>query len=443
MQPADLLISPRWILPIEPEGAVLEGYSVVVHAGRIVEIGPTPALCGRYQPVQHVVRETHVLLPGFIDAHTSAARSLLREAPPNSTGAPPLAAGLRALERRWASAEFVRAGTLHAIAGMLRAGITCFADTYLFPEEVARLAGELRIRIAVGLPLIEAANPWSSDAQDALDRAVALWDAHKADPWARLQFAPDPPGALQRETLERLRRIADQLDAPVAMRLHENAASIRAFESAHGERPLAWLASLGLLRTGFAALHANHLTPAEMDVLGRSGVAVVHCPTAGLRLASGTAAVAGLQSRGVCVALGSGAAMAGVVAPDVLAEARLAALLAASAPTPESAVPGASAVLRMATLDGAQALGLAGEIGSIVAGKAADLTCIDLRSVAPGIAARVPDALVFEACARDVSDVWIGGRPHLQDRELCQLDAARIADTARQWAARMGTGGQR
>lgn len=443
MQPVDLLISPRWILPIEPEGAVLEGYSVAVHAGRILEIGPSSSLAARYRAAQSVTRDSHVLLPGLVDAHTSAARSLLRDALPSVPGPVGQASGLRPLEHRWASAEFVRAGTLNAIAGMLRNGITCFADTYLFPEEVARLAGELRMRVAVGMPVIEAENPWSDDAQDALDRAAALWDAHKADPWARLQFVPDPPGALRPESLERLRRIADQLDAPVAMRLHENAATVRAFESESGERPLAWLARLGLLRPGFTALHANHLTAGEMDELARSGVAVVHCPTAGLRLAGGTAPLAALAARGVCVALGSGATMAGVVAADVLAEARLAALLAASSPTPEPAATGAAAVLRMATLDGARALGFAGEIGSIVPGKAADLTCVDLRAAAPGSAARVADALVFEACARDVTDVWIAGRAQLKERELCLLDAARIADSARQWSARMGIGGHR
>ena len=109
----------------------------------------------------------------------------------------------------------------------------------------------------------------------------------------------------------------------------------------------------------------------------------------------------------------------------------------------DTAIPGASFVLRMATLEGARTLGLAGEIGSIVPGKAADLACVDLRVTAPGSASRVPDALVYEACARDVTDVWIAGRAQLKERELSLLDAARISDAARQWSARMGTGGQR
>ena len=328
MQAVDLLISARWTIPVEPDGAVLEGYSVAVHEGRIVEIGPAAALAGRYEPAARVVRDRHVLLPGFVDAHTSAARSLLRDALPRGPASQWIGSTLRPLENRWASAEFVRAGTLHAIAGMIRGGITCFADAYLFPEEVARLAGELRMRIAVGLPVIEGASPWAENAADCLDRASALWDAHKSDPWARLHFAPDPAGDVMRETLERLRRMVDQLDAPVAMRVHDHAGQLRAFESRHAQRPLPWLASLGLLRPGFTALHANHLAPAEIDLLARSGVGIVHCPKTALRLGNGIAPVAALRERGACVGLGTGSAAAGLGLPDVLAEAQLAALLA-------------------------------------------------------------------------------------------------------------------
>ncbi len=442
MQPVDLLISPRWIVPVEPDGAVLEGYSVAVHAGRIVELGPTASLEGRYQPVLRVARERHVLLPGLVDAHTSAARSLLRDALPRGPVAQRAAATLRPLEDRWASAEFVRAGTLHGIVGMLRAGITCFADVYLFPEEVARLAGELRMRIAVGVPVTETRTAWSEDASDALDRAAALWDAHKSDPWARLQFVPDAAGRISRQSLERLRRIADQLDAPVAMRVHENAAAVAAFATEHGERPLPWLASLGMLRPGFSALHANHLDAGEVELLARSGVGVVHCPSAGLRLGHGVAPLAALRSRGSCVALGSGSTMAGLAMPDVLAEARLATLLPGLAGAASPGAPDAAAALRMATLEGAQVLGLGAETGSIVPGKSADLVCLDMAATAVGAAARVPEALLFDASARDVTDVWIAGRAHLSGGEPCLVDAERIGEAARQWSARMGIGGR-
>jgi 5-methylthioadenosine/S-adenosylhomocysteine deaminase len=443
MQAVDLLISARWTIPVEPDGAVLEGYSVAVHEGRIVELGPAAALAGRYLPAARVVRDRHVLLPGFVDAHTSAARSLLRDALPRGPASQWIGSTLRPLENRWASAEFVRAGTLHAIAGMIRGGITCFADTYLFPEEVARLAGELRLRIAVGLPIVEGASPWAENAADCLDRASALWDAHKSDPWARLHFAPDPAGAVTRETLGRLRRMVDQLDAPVAMRVHDHAGQLRAFETEHGQRPLPWLASLGLLRPGFTALHANHLAPAEIDLLARSGVGVVHCPKTALRLGNGVAPVAALRERGACVGLGTGSAAAGLGLPDVLAEAQLAALLAGGSAPSEPGALSAVAALRMATLDGAQVLGLGAEIGSIVPGKSADLICIDLAATSVVAASRVPDALVYDGSSRDVTDAWIAGRAHLAEGQLCLVDGDRVADAARQWSARMGLGESR
>ncbi len=440
MQAVDLLITARWTIPVEPDGAVFAGYSVAVNEGRIVEIGPTASLAGRYDPAARAVRDRHVLLPGLIDAHTSAARSLLRDALPRGPAAPWLGSTLQPLEDRWVSAEFVRGGTLHAIAGMIRGGITCFADVYLFPEEVARLAAELRMRISVGLPVAERRSPWAEGASDCLDRASALWDAHKSDPWARLHFAPDPAGAIARETLERLRRMVDQLDAPVAMRVHDQDGPLRAFEADHAQRPLPWLASLGLLRPGFTALHANHLTPTEIDLVARAGVGVVHCPKSALRFGNGRAPVAALRERGACVALGTGSAAAGLGLPDVLAEARLAALLAGGASPGEPGAPGAAAALRMATLDGARVLGLATEVGSIVPGKSADLICVDLAATSVAAASRVPDALVYDGSSRDVTDVWIAGRAHLAGGQLCLLDGERIADAARQWSARMGIG---
>lgn len=443
MQPIDLLISPRWTLPIEPDGTVLEDHSVAIDGGRVLELGPTAALLARYAPAQRVARPRHVLLPGLVDAHTSAARALLRDALPRGPAAQWLGSTLRPLENRWSSAEFVRAGAQQAIAGMLRAGITCFASVDLFPEEVARLAAELRMRVVVGIPVLDARTPWAEDAGECIDRAVSLWDAHKSDPWARLQFVPDPPGSLDPAALERLRRIADQLDAPIAMRIHAHAPAVRAFTAEHGQRPLAWLAERGLLRPGFTALHANDLSPEDVDQVCRAGVGVVQCPSAGLRLGNGATPLAALRAQGACVALGTGAAAAGLAVPDVLAEARLAALLAAGAGAAGGIAPDAAAVLRMATLDGAQVLGLAGEIGSIQPGKSADLVCIDLAATGVEAAARVPEALVYDGSARDVTDAWIAGRPHLAAGQTCLVDAERAAEGARQWSARMGIGAAR
>lgn len=437
-QSVDLLIHGRWLLPVEPAGAVLEQHGVAVRSGRIVAVAPSTALRLQFDTGEEVNLPNHALLPGFVNAHAHAAMSLLRAAPPRG----PLQQWLREtiwpIENRWVGAEFVRVGTRLAIAQMLRAGITSFADMYLFPEEALRLASELRLRVAVGLPIAEARTPWSSDARDCLARGAALWDANRSNPWVRPYFAPHAPYSVSNDTLLHLRRIADQLDAPIAMHLHETAAEVRESLATHGRRPLARLAELGLLRPGFTAIHMSQLDDSDQELAQRAGIAVVHCPQSNLRHGAGIAPVTALRERGVTVALGTDGA-ASVGAPDLLAEARLALLLAGVS---GGGVPrmDAHAALQMATLDGARALGFDGDIGSLAVGKSADLIAIDLSRVAGLAADSAAEALLFDVTRADVSDVFVAGRRAVHDRHLELLDLAEVEHSARQWMVRMGLG---
>ncbi len=188
--------------------------------------------------------------------------------------------------------------------------------------------------------------------------------------------------------LSRLRSVADELDARIAMPVHETALEVRDGVSQHGARPLHRLAKLGLLRPGFSAIHMNHLDENDLALAQDTGISVVACPQSNLRLGSGVCPTAELLQRNVTVALGSDSAMS-AGAFDMLAEARLAALLSA-APSPgrssdddDDAGPSLSAAeaLTLATLGGAVALGLGATCGSIEPGKAADLVCIDLESL--------------------------------------------------------------
>jgi 5-methylthioadenosine/S-adenosylhomocysteine deaminase len=439
-QSADLLIHGRWLLPMEPAGTVLAQHGVAVRAGRIVAIAPSSALRQQFQARAQVELADHVLLPGFVNAHTHAAMSLLRAAPPRGTLQQWLRETIWPLENRWVGAEFVRAGTRLAIAQMLRAGITSFADMYLFPEEVLRLATELRLRVAVGLPIAEARTPWSADARDCLAQGAALWDAHRSNPWVRPYFAPHAPYSVSDDTLLHLRRVADQLDAPLAMHLHETAAEVRESLALHGRRPLARLGQLGLLRPGFTAIHMIHLDEADLELAQRAGLAVAHCPQSNLRHGAGIAPLAALRARGVNVALGTDGA-ASVGAPDLLAEGRTALLLAAGSGSEAAADrPDAAEALQMATLGGARALGLDAEVGSLVVGKSADLIAVNLAR-SPALAATgVADALLFDATRSDISDVFVGGRHAVQAGQLELLDLAEVETAARQWMARMGIG---
>ena len=449
MQPADLLILPRWLLPIAPVNVALEGQAVAVAAGRIVAVGPVAELEARFDARERISRGSHVLLPGFVNAHTRASMGLLRGLPVY----PPVLRWLR--ETVWpaernVSPDFVREGTQLAIAEMLRAGITAFADSYLFPEEAARAAADARVRAVIGLPVAETASHWAPNSAAHFDRAAHLWDEYKTDPWVSLYFAPPPAYAIGDSMLARLRSVADELDARIAMPLHETELEVRDSVGQHGARPLQRLAKLGLLRPGFTAVHMNRLDAGDLELARSTGISVVACPQSNLRLGNGSCPVAELLQRNVTVGLGSDSPVSSG-AFDLLAEARLAALLSASAEgvspqhadaagQEESRGISAADALNCATLGGAMALGLGSICGSIEPGKAADLICIDLASLSCRSFASIAETVLFGATRQDVTDVWTGGRAAVSESRLLAYDERQLLQQARQWTDRVQPG---
>ncbi len=427
-EPTDLLIEPRWLLPLTPLSGVLEGYAVAVEAGRIRALGPAAELRERFEPRAHVLREHHALVPGLINAHTRASHALLRAAAATAGGL--VRPAPDELAQR-AGADFVRDGTRFAIAEMLRAGITCFADLGTHPEETARVASAAQMRAAIALPVSETPGGGAEHVTAQLARAERLWDEYRSDPRISLFFAPLAAHGMTDATLTRLRRVADELDARLAVCLDREVepaqplAQVRdaAPRSAFSASLLQRLQGLGLLRPGFAAIAVQAAEPREVELIDREGAALIACPQASLRAGSGPVALLAGQR----TALGSDSA-AEVGAFDLLAEARTAALLSGFS---------AAAALRLITLGGATVLGLQAHIGSLECGKVADLTCIDLQSLASRACARVEDAIVFGATRSDVSDVWTGGRAAVSAGRLLAFDSEELADLPPRWAQRL------
>jgi 5-methylthioadenosine/S-adenosylhomocysteine deaminase len=446
-QPADLLIEPRWLLPIAPANTVLGQQAVAVGGGRILAVGPAAELRARFAPREQALRGRHALLPGLVNAHTRACHALLRGLPVRGPRLRWLAETVTPLERRAVSADFVRDGTRLAVAAMLRAGITCYADLSPLPDEAARAAAALQMRALIGLPVTDAPSAWAEDATAHLAKAEGLWDEYRSDPRIGLYFAPLPAQGVSDATLARLRRVADELDARIAVHLAELPPSApgpnRAWtEEAPGSAvqdsaprlrlapgppalPLERLLALGLLRPGFSAIGALGCEAQDLELLMHHGACVIGCPQAELRLGASPRPLLGLASPRAALGTDSPAA-AGTL--DLLAEARTAALL--------SDLP-AEGALRLATLGGATALGLAAQIGSIEPGKAADLICIDLGALADTPAAQVAAAIVFGATRGEVSDVWASGRVAVSGGRLLAFDPAELEALPREWAQRL------
>jgi 5-methylthioadenosine/S-adenosylhomocysteine deaminase len=420
---APILLAPRWLVPIEPDGAVLEGHAVVIRGERIEMVAPAHEAAALYPGAEHVTLGDHALIPGLVNAHTHAAMTLIRG----------FAGGehLWPAERKHVSAEFVRDGTLLACAEMLRGGTTCFNDMYFFAEAAIEAVLASGMRAALGIIVIEQPSAYAADADDYLHKGLALRDQYRDHPSLSFCIAPHAPHAVSDASLRKVARLAAELDVPVHMHVQETGEEIARSVSEHGVRPIERLRRLGLLGPGLIAVHAVHLDETEIALLGRHGCSVAHCPSSNLRLASGFAPVAALARAGVNLALGTeGAACSHRL--DMFQEMRLAALLAKAVARDAGALP-AHAALRAATLGGATALGIDARTGSIAAGKLADLVAVEI--VGPALSPRCDPAshLVYAAGRENVTHVWVGGKPLVREGKLHEAAFAGLDTRSELW----------
>jgi 5-methylthioadenosine/S-adenosylhomocysteine deaminase len=431
MQPIDALICPRWTVRVEPRVIAEEGLALAVDAGRIVDVLAVADAERRYSARARHERPGHVLLPGLVNAHTHAAMTLFRGLADDL----PLDTWLRErmwpAEARWVGPEMVADGTRLAIAEMLSGGTTCFSDMYFFPDVAGDVAAEAGIRAVLGMIAVDFPTAWAKDADEYLRKGLDVHDRFRAQPLITTAFAPHGTYSVGDSTLTHIRRLADELDVPVHMHVHETAGEVAAAVAASGKRPLERLAALGLVTPGLVAVHATALTVDEMRLLATAGANVVHCPRSNLKLASGLCPVAALLDAGVNVALGTdGAASNNRL--DMWAEMQTAALLGKQVAGDAAALPARTA-LRMATINGARALGLGAEIGSLERGKAADLLCVDLSALEHQPVLDPLSELVYAASRHDVTDVWVAGEHLVADRTLLRLDVAEIRAAAERW----------
>lgn len=434
-QPIATLLNARWIIPVEPENQVLNHHALAIHDGRILDILPQDEAAARYTADLCLNLNHHVLIPGLINAHTHASMVLLRGFADDQPLMIWLQNHIWPAEARWLNPEFVCDGAQLAIAEMLRGGVTCFNDMYMFPEVVAEVAHTAGIRACIGLIALEFPTAYAGTLDEYLSKGLELHDALKTDPLIRTAFAPHAPYTVSAPALERIGRLAEERGIPIHIHVHETAAEVAEFHSRHGCRPLARLKQLGLLSPRLLAVHMTQLEPAEIEHLAQAGTHVIHCPESNLKLASGFCPTAQLDAAGVNVALGTdGAASNNDL--DLFGEMRTAALLGKSVAGDASVLP-AARVLRMATLNGAQALGLGDETGSLQLGKAADIVAVDFSLPETEPVYHPLSQLVYAAGRHQVSDVWVAGQRLLADRRLTTLDLGEIVQRAQDWGKKI------
>ena len=431
----DLLIDARWIIPVNPAKCVLEDHSVAVRDGRIVAVLPRARAHAAYHAAERVSLPKHALIPGMVNLHTHASMALLRGFADDMPLMQWLQDRIWPAEARHVSPQFVYDGTLLACAEMLRGGITCFNEMYFYPGEAARAALDLGMRAALGLIVIDFPSAYASDADDYVAKGLALRDALREQQLLSFCMAPHAPYSVSDKTFARLITLAEELDLPVHMHVHETGDEIERSLAQHGVRPLERLRRLGLVGPNLIAVHALHLTQEEIELLVQNGSSVAHCPSSNLKFANGFAPVARMLEAGVNIGLGTdGPASNNRL--DLFQEMRQAALLAKAVSADARALP-AHVALSMATLDGARALRLDHAIGSIEAGKFADLTAVEFTA---------PDLLpcydpiahiVYAAGRENVSHVWVAGRLLVENRTLKNPPKNDLENLAVLWQNRL------
>jgi 5-methylthioadenosine/S-adenosylhomocysteine deaminase len=434
MESIDTLLFAAHVIPVVPR-AVLADHAVAIDRGRIVAVLPRAEAAARYEAKEVVQLDRHALIPGFVNLHCHAAMSLMRGMADDMPLMTWLQDHIWPAEAKHVSDEFAHDGSLLAMGEMLRGGITCVNDMYFFPEATARAALRAGMRTSLGMVAIEFPSAYASDANGYLQKGLATRDAYQGEALLSFTLSPHAPYTVSDATLKRIAVLAEELDLPIQIHLHETQAEIEQGVAKDGVRPLERLRRLGLVGPRLIAVHSVHLEDGELDLMAREGVNVAHCPSSNLKLASGIAPVAAMRERGIRVGLGTdGAASNNRL--DAMTEMRLAALLAKAASGDAGRVTAADA-LQMATLDGAEALGMEAQIGSIEPGKWADLAAIELSSLETLPCYDPVSHIVYAAGRENVTHAWVAGEARMAERRLTTIDEQDLRDKARWWQGRL------
>lgn len=432
MEHVDLIIHARWVVPVRPAETVLETASVVIHHGKIVAVLSQAECEQAYSAEQTVSRPTGIVMPGLINAHTHASMSLLRGYADDLPLMQWLSEYIWPAEAKWVDEGFVELGAELAILEMIKGGTTCFNDMYFFPDVVARVAKASGIRASVGMIVIDFPTVWARNADEYLDKGMAVHDRYRHDQRIQTSFAPHAPYTVSDAPLERIRMFADELDVQIHMHVHETTHEVEESLAQYGVRPLERLDRLGLLTSRLQAVHLTQLLPGEIETLTSRGVHAIHCPQSNMKLASGVSPVSTMLDAGMNIAIGTDGASSNNDL-DMLAEMQSSAMMAKHQTGLAEALP-AFIALEAATLGGARALALDEITGSIEVGKAADLVCVDLKQATSWPVYHPVAQLVYAVSRDQVSDVWVEGECLLREFEPVKMNTDKILDDAQSLA---------
>ncbi len=428
------ILMPEWIVTVNSAFEILTDCALVIKSNKIHSIIPVSELeeLDFLDQAKLYPLPGQALMPGLVNSHTHASMSLFRGMADDLALMDWLNNHIWPAEQKWITPQFITDGFELSAAEMIRSGTTCMNDMYFYPDLVARSAQQLGMRTVVGLIVLDFPSVWAQNADDYLSKALAVHDEISELPLVSSALAPHAPYTVSNPALEKIAMYSNELELPVHMHIHETAFEVVEAEKNTGKRPFERLDQLNLVNPNLIAVHMTQLNDSEIDRLAETGAHVVHCPASNLKLASGMCPVAVLQDKAVNVCLGTDSAASNNDL-DMFGEMRTAALLAKGV-SGNAAACSAQQAIRMATINGAKALGLGYEIGSLEIGKLADLIAVNLSHLNTQPLYDVATQMAYATNSRQVSHVWIDGVCQLNDYEFSQIDEAAIIHKAKTWS---------
>lgn len=440
-KPADVLLVNGLVVTMNALGEVIAQGAVAVQGADIVAVGSEEEILSEWQAAEVLDCQGMAVVPGLVNAHTHVPMSLLRGLADDLRLDVWLFGYMLPVEREFVSPRFCRWGTLLSCAEMIRSGITCFADMYYYEREVAAAAAEAGMRAICAETIMK----WPTPDAESFDEGLAIcrqfisdWHQH---PLITPAVGPHAPETSTPQMLREAAQLAAEFGVPLLIHIAETEVAVEETQSLYGLSSAEVLREHGVFEPHVLAAHCVHITDREREILAAHGAGVVHNPTSNLKLASGIADLAGLLDAGLAVGIGTDG-QASNNDQDLFEEIRLAALLPKGFRLDPTAVP-AQQAFALATIDGAKALGMEELIGSLEAGKRADIAIVALDSLhnVPRFDLSVNNVysqLVYSAKAHDVQHVLINGQWVMKGRKLLTVDEDRIRAEAEQIAAQVG-----
>lgn len=426
---------PKWVVPVVPENEVLLNTAVVLEGDRIIDIIDAGDLPSRYPNASTKSLPSHVLIPGLVNAHGHSPMVLMRGLADDLPLMEWLTKHIWPTEQAFAGEAFVRAGSSLAAVEMLTGGTTCFNDNYFFPNITAQVVKTSGMRAILGLPVMNIPTIWAQNEAGYINKGLTV--VEEAEPHSRIgwAWAPHAPYTVTDRSFERLGELSEGMGLKLHLHLLETAGEIEQSLAEHGSHPIDRLVALGLYNDRLIAAHMTQLTDDQVAQTAEAGVHILHCPAANMKLASGFCRVDDLDQAGANIAIGTdGAASNNRL--DMFAEMRLASLIAKGFSLNPVAAPAARS-LSMATIQGARALGLEDQIGSIEVGKQADLVAIDLDAPGTTPIHHVISHLVYVVSRSQVSDVWVAGKVCVSAGQVMTLDQDAILRESIEWGIKI------